>query len=90
LKLQYNENLLIGDMVMYTGDTSFADSVTRSLMDQYLIKGKIYTIRLIRNFATTFGVHYKFVEKDAMFYWYPAKSFESNVVDLIKVRYNLK
>jgi len=77
-----------GDIVLYTGDVSFADSCTVGLMNMYLNENDLYTISMVHRFI---GIHYKFVEYSTRFYWYPYKSFKLiNSRKYTKEKYKLR
>lgn len=77
---------VVGEEVLYTGDTSHAfDGVTLCLMVQRLFIGK-YTIIEVGNYGAK-GKYYVFREVAGA---YPCKSFVKHTRDFYKAKYNLR
>ena len=74
-----------GEMVQYTGDTSYATHFTAGIMARELIPGNWYKVELARCGMT--GWYYRFTESG---YLYPCKSFIRDFVKYYKNKYGLK
>ena len=85
----------VGEMVLYTGDTSHSlDDATIEVMKKYLIKGKLYKVTHITRynpFNMFYSWHYQFECFGIFCYWFPCKSFtKKSMREIVTDKYGLK
>lgn len=78
----------IGDVVIYTGDTSHVckgDAITKCLMSKRLEPGASYIVENYTDYMKSGNIHYNICG-----IWYPNKSFVKRYREYTELKYGFK